>query len=168
MSKRRYKVPEGMYQAALPYQDSSIQCSAALIAAVQWLFENIQPTWADAARWLDAVQSLPRGEVPHALTNHIDAWLREQFVESIQESFSIETPFGRIEIDARVPPGEIRLHNWNGPTVVHNISPAPDPDAPLRDLLIDDDPPDSPHCYFQPSTYNRRLREAFLRGKGMK
>ena len=37
-------------------------------------------------------------------------------------------PFGKIVIDARVPPGEIRLHDWNGPTLVRNIK--VDPEVP--------------------------------------
>jgi hypothetical protein len=34
---------------------------------------------------------------------------------------SFDTPFGRIEIDDRVPPGEIRLHNWSGPVLIRNL-----------------------------------------------
>jgi hypothetical protein len=36
-----------------------------------------------------------------------------------QRSFS--TPFGIFEIDDRVPPGEIRLHQWDGPTILKNV-----------------------------------------------
>jgi hypothetical protein len=41
---------------------------------------------------------------------------------------SFTTPFGKFEIDDRVPPGEIHLHNWNGPTVIRNIGVAPKPE----------------------------------------
>ena len=44
-------------------------------------------------------------------------------VQHIQYS----TPFGTFEIDDRVPPGESRLHSWNGPTVIRNIGIAPKP-----------------------------------------
>ena len=42
---KRIVVPDGMYQAALKFQDSGIQCEAALRAALEWLAENpIIPT----------------------------------------------------------------------------------------------------------------------------
>jgi hypothetical protein len=40
----------------------------------------------------------------------------------------LDTPFGRIEIDDRVPPGEIRMHSWDGPVLVKNIGPPYNPD----------------------------------------
>ena len=40
MSEQKIAVPEGMYQAALKFQDSGIQCEAALRAALEWLAEN--------------------------------------------------------------------------------------------------------------------------------
>ena len=40
MGEKRIVVPEGMYDAAMKYQDSGIQCGAALEAALRWLSEN--------------------------------------------------------------------------------------------------------------------------------
>lgn len=40
MSETKINVPDGMYQAALKFQDSGIQCSAALEAALLWQREN--------------------------------------------------------------------------------------------------------------------------------
>ena len=40
MGEKRVVVPEGMYDAAMKYQDSGIQCGAALEAALRWLSEN--------------------------------------------------------------------------------------------------------------------------------
>ena len=49
MSEQKIAVPEGMYQAALKFQDSGIQCEAALRAALEWLAENpIVPTKEDS------------------------------------------------------------------------------------------------------------------------
>lgn len=45
MIRKKIVVPEGMYEAALKHQDSGIQCSAALEAALRWLSDNpIVPT----------------------------------------------------------------------------------------------------------------------------
>lgn len=47
--KKNIVVPDGMYQAAMKYQDSGIQCSAALEAALRWLSENpITPSQKEA------------------------------------------------------------------------------------------------------------------------
>ncbi len=50
-------------------------------------------------------------------------WIKRMYLASKprdgQRSFS--TPFGIFEIDDRVPPGEIRLHQWDGPTLVRNV-----------------------------------------------
>lgn len=57
--------------------------------------------------------------------------------ESLQNF--IDTPFGKIVIDARVPPGEIRLHDWNGPTMVRNIKVDPEvPHPPDASAVIAD------------------------------
>jgi hypothetical protein len=69
--------------------------------------------------------------------------------EVAQQSF--DTAFGRFEIDDRVPPGEIRLHDWNGPVLIrnlrtpehfakhergHNTEPEPEVPEELKDLLL--------------------------------
>lgn len=55
------------------------------------------------------------------------AYMRKHYVvpdPEVPQSF--DTDFGRIEIDNRVPPGEIRLHNWNGPTLLKHIKAQPE------------------------------------------
>ncbi len=43
-------------------------------------------------------------------------WKPNEAQDEMRKYF--DTAFGRFEIDDRVPPGEIRLHNWNGPTLL--------------------------------------------------
>lgn len=53
MSEKKIEVPDGMYKAALKFQDSGIQCSAALEAALLWQRENhIEPTEAQIELFL--------------------------------------------------------------------------------------------------------------------
>lgn len=42
-------------------------------------------------------------------------------VGQTQTPQSFDTPFGKVVVDERVPPGEIRVHSWNGPTLMKNI-----------------------------------------------
>lgn len=75
-----------------------------------------------------------------------------------------DTAFGRFEIDNRVPPGEIRLHNWSGPTLLKVDAPVPEVEVvvietklgnrfrcTVKDGMIQSaqyygHDPDAPHC----------------------
>lgn len=81
MSDKKYVVPDGMYKAAIYYQDSGIQCSAALEAAMGWLAENpVIPS----EEW---VKNLLLGAHPELtkvtiISSIIAQWQREMFLSS--------------------------------------------------------------------------------------
>ena len=71
---------------------------------------------------------------------------------------SFDTAFGRFEIDNRVPPGEIRLHNWNGPTMLKVDAPEPEVQEEIKDLVV-------PYSLEVTTRANERVIEACRRGQ---
>lgn len=80
----KVKVPDGMFQAALKYQDSAIQCSAALEAALRWLSENpIVPTDEQILKLQQMFRAIP--EPGNKQNLMITAFQRLMFLESEPE-----------------------------------------------------------------------------------
>ena len=78
MGEKRVVVPEGMYDAAMKYQDSGIQCGAALEAALRWLSENpIVPTEEQAQYMYDGKKGLGHaGTIRYCMIE----WQRRMFL----------------------------------------------------------------------------------------
>ena len=78
MGEKRVVVPEGMYDAAMKYQDSGIQCGAALEAALLWLSENpIVPTEEQAQYMYDGKNGLGHaGTIRYCMIE----WQRRMFL----------------------------------------------------------------------------------------
>lgn len=72
-------VPDGMYLAAMKHQDSGIQCSASLEAALLWLSENpVVPTLDQA---ISVASSIEPGRSADSLSVQCYAeWQRRMFL----------------------------------------------------------------------------------------
>lgn len=168
MSEKRYTVPEGMLEAALQVAPGGSETWSdwlprALEAALRWFVEdtlhesNVQFHQAILQR---ATERYPTHPFERVAWEYGVSFAR-QYIAGLfapdpeQQVTVLETRFGRIEIDERVPPGEIRLHKWSGPTLVRDIAVNgySDPDEPIRDLFTD---------YV---THSDAVREAYRRGR---
>ena len=112
-----------------------------LEAALRWLSENprvptdaqiedmkiklvpVHPHWSNiVAEWQRRMFIAPDLEVDRVdfyiktPDGEYRPWKPNEAQDEMRKYF--DTAFGRFEIDDRVPPGEIRLHNWNGPTLL--------------------------------------------------
>ena len=75
-------VPNGMYQAAMVFQDSSTQCFAALRAALGWLSENpiVIDTKLANELWVAALNTSKISETGHAGKDFALALQRRMFL----------------------------------------------------------------------------------------
>jgi hypothetical protein len=135
-------VPEGMLKEARHAffdpskalrEASDTECLfSAIEAALRWWLENpMCPTHVEVESILSMVQFQGlRGTNLDRLQDFAVMWQRRMFIESEPESDPklFDTAFGRIEIDDRIPPGEVWLRNWNGTMRFRNIGRA-DPEA---------------------------------------
>lgn len=143
VSENKIKVPEGMWDAArtMYAQANSLNgrtdCSDAdrlmyaIEASLRWLSEpgNYLPTIEQYSSIEDAVYS----DHPNGSARLLSYWRQcAMFRKMLERVFvaddpsepqldAFDTPFGRVVVDPRVPEGEIRLHSWNGPTLMKNI-----------------------------------------------
>lgn len=90
---------------------------APVIPTIEWYIEN---EWQEGDGLPGPSYRRKYGVEPHANCAHAP--------EPEADATHYDTPFGRIVIDARVPPGEIRLESCNGPTLIKNIA-TPEPEV---------------------------------------
>jgi len=131
MSEKRIVVPEGMLRAAIDASGitNHVTITEAVEAALDWQSENPQvPTDEQCDELINMIGANGRSLVryPSRISkeqarNMLVEWQRRMYLSPEPTVQFFDTAFGRFEIDNRVPPGEIRLHNWNGPTLVKNI-----------------------------------------------
>jgi hypothetical protein len=119
----KYKLPEGLREAAY----ARIKSFDGLVGNGTLTENRIDMILEEAKKWYapepektscptcDHGQSLERGEGTHR------EGTKQHPVEPERDQLSFDTSFGRFEIDDRVSPGEIRLMNWNGPSLVKHI-----------------------------------------------
>lgn len=91
---KKIVVPDGMYLAALPHQDSGTQCSAALEAALRWLSENpIVPTDEQIQATCAAISEDWRVGEPFEDTYRdlLVEWQRKMFLAPEPEMIGSET-----------------------------------------------------------------------------
>jgi hypothetical protein len=134
MSETKIKVPDGMLKAAMRASmdaglaiGPSTELRVPLEAALLWQRENMCSL--SDAEFGEMVKTCreARPDGWECLTEWSRAIIlcdyRVRFMYDAQETehYFYETPFGKFEVDNRVPPGEIRLHQWNGPTLIKNI-----------------------------------------------
>lgn len=154
------KVPEGMLKAAVA---AAIEAGKSMNRR-QWteFFSGADGNGVKAARaialaillwhrknariWTSRESSDARGALLHtdATTKEsvafekgaLWAWEWARNMYDAPEPIPFNTPFGRFVVDDRVPPGEIRLHDWTGPTLIRNIRVEPEAPEEISDLLL--------------------------------
>ena len=146
MSEKKIVVPEGMLNAVAETKYGDQICS---IETAVSLRDGVRKDIEVALRWLSENPIMPTDEqldemegdiryrvgVNFDIQKLISEWQRRMFFAPEPEAPRFfDTPFGRFEVDNRVPPGEIRLHNWNGPTLMRNIK--IEPEVPEPDPLV--------------------------------
>lgn len=126
MSDNKIAVPDGMMNAA---KHAFMQNKGVGVDGVEDCIEA-------ALRWLSENPIVPNDEQLFSISRSLDLdmaqivwsrrdraliaeWQRRMFLAPQPQI--MDTAFGKFVIDTRVPPGEIRLENWNGPTLVQNI-----------------------------------------------
>jgi hypothetical protein len=204
----RIVVPDGMLKAAVDarmaiwehandgYRNSwmgvsaeasiTAQESIALEAALRWQSENpIVPTDEQCDELINMIGANGRSLVryPSRISkeqarNMLVEWVRRMYLAPEPTVQFFDTAFGRFEIDNRVPPGEIRLYDWNGPVLMkhlrtpehwakHECGEQPEPDVPeeIKDL-IHTKLPSTPEAVVRLT--NAEKIEAYRRGKQSK
>ena len=184
MIESKYKVPKDarqfvasalydaygkQFEKGEPYWH--LQVSAALQAFIKWQSENPPvPTEEQITDLRFTVDGDTYRERQKLIAVE---WIRRMYLvpEPSDGQRSFSTPFGIFEVDDRVPPGEIRLYQWDGPTLVRNVGPSepdPDPDADppgeLENLLVGS----RAHMPISSDTFNAAVLEAFRRGQKSK
>jgi hypothetical protein len=183
--QRRARYARRGAPAALP--DGAVITNKILEAALRWLSENprvptdaqiedmkiklvpVHPHWSNiVAEWQRRMFIAPDPEVDRVdfyiktPDGEYHPWKPTEAQDEMRKSF--DTAFGRFEIDDRAPPGEIRLHNWNGPTMLKVDAPEPEVEVvvietklgnrfrcTVKDGMIQSEQyyghdPDAPHC----------------------
>lgn len=132
MEDNAIKVPQEMLEAAGADSSGCDPCGFYLVGplrgAIKWLLGILQE---GDVNFHNAILKRAQQRYGSDITNRVafefGASFARQYIGDLfrfpepGKQESIDTPLGRIVFDDRVPPGEIRMHSWTGPTVMRNI-----------------------------------------------